>query len=152
MEFLPNEAGCPTFVNADEIAAGVAPLRPASAGFRAGRLTIDAIHRHAARREDFAFETTLSGRGYARSIPVWREWGYCVTLFFLRLPAPEMAIDRVRRRVSEGGHDVPDEAVRRRFRAGWRNFNDVYRDLVDRWAVYDNSRVDPVLIDEGRRR
>ena len=70
MEFLPNEAGCPTFVNADEIAAGVAPLRPASAGFRAGRLTIDAIRRHAARCESFAFETTLSGRGYARSIPV----------------------------------------------------------------------------------
>ena len=75
-----------------------------------------------------------------------------MTLFFLRLPTPEMAIDRVRRRVSEGGHDVPDEAVRRRFRAGWRNFNDVYRDLVDRWAVYDNSGVDPVLIREGRRR
>ena len=150
-EFLPHEAGCPTFVNADAIAAGMAPLRPAAAGLRAGRLTIEAIRGHAARRESFAFETTLSGRGYARRIPVWREWGYCVALFFLRLPTPETALERVRRRVSEGGHDVPEEAVRRRFRAGWRNFNDIYRDLADKWAVYDNSGMEPVLLEEGRR-
>ena len=152
MEFLPHEAGCPTFVNADAIAAGIAPLEPASAGFRAGRLMVEAIRRHAARRESFAFETTLSGRAWARAIPVWRRSGYCVALFFLRLPTPEMAIERVRQRVSEGGHDVPEETVRRRFRAGWRNFETVYRRLVDKWAVYDNSGVGPVPVDEGRRR
>lgn len=73
-------------------------------------------------------------------------------LFFLRLPAPEMAIARVRHRVSEGGHDVPEAAVRRRFHAGWRNFEHVYRNLVDEWTVYDNSGTVPVLIAKGDNR
>ena len=151
-EFLPNEADCPIFVNADSIAAGLSPFRPSSVAFRAGRLTIETIHGYADRSESFAFETTLSGRAHARSIPLWRERGYRVKLFFLRLPTPEMAIARVRHRVSEGGHDVPDAVVRRRFHAGWRNFEHIYRDLVDEWALYDNSEAAPVLLAEGESR
>lgn len=147
-EFLPNEADCPTFVNADSIAAGLSPFRPSSVVFRAGRLMLETIREYAAGGESFAFETTLSGRAHARWIPLWRERGYRVKLFFLGLPTPDMAVARVRQRVSEGGHDVPEDVVRRRFRAGWRNFERVYRDLVDEWAVYDNSGLAPAC--EGR--
>ena len=113
---------------------------------------IETIHGYAARSETFAFETTLSGRGHARLLPLWRGQGYRVKLFFLRLPTPDMAIARVRQRVLEGGHDVPETVVRRRFHAGWRNFERVYRDLVDEWAIYDNSGTVPVLLAEGRNR
>ncbi|TDJ67260.1 MAG: Zeta toxin family protein [Proteobacteria bacterium] len=147
-EFLPNEADCPNFVNADLIAAGLYPFRPDSAGIRAGRLMLDQIHDYARRGESFSFETTLSGRGYARMIPRWQEQGYQVKLFFLQLPTPEMAIARVKQRVLEGGHDVPEAVVRRRFHSGWRNFELIYRDLVDDWAVYDNSSSTPVLLCE----
>lgn len=150
-EFLPNEADCPSFVNADSIAAGLSPFRPSSVEYRASRLMIETIHGYAARGESFALETTLSGRGYIRWIPLWRERGYHVKLFFLQLPTPEMAVTRVRQRVSEGGHDVPEAAVRRRFHAGWSNFELIYRDLVDEWVLYDNSGSSPVLLAKGRK-
>ena len=148
-EFLPNEADCPFFVNADSIAAGLSPFRPSSVEFRASRLMIETIHRYAARGESFAFETTLSGRGYIRWIPIWQRRGYHVKLVFLRLPTLETAVARVRQRVSEGGHDVPEAVIRRRFRAGWSNFELVYRDLVDEWVIYDSSGNSPVLLAEG---
>ncbi len=125
---------------------GLSPFRPSSVAFRAGRLVIETIHFHATRGESFAFETTLSGRGHARSIPLWRKRGYRVKLLFLRLPTPEMAISRVRQRVSEGRHGVPETVVRRRLRAGRRNFERVWRDLVDGWAIYDSSGIAPVLL------
>ena len=139
MEYLPNEANCPTFVNADLIAAGLSPFRPGRVALRAGRLMVEEIHHHAQSGRSFAFETTLSGRGFVRWIPQWQARGYRVKLLFLCLPTPEAAIQRVARRVAEGGHDVPEPVVRRRFDAGWRNFNQTYRHLVDDWAVYDNS-------------
>ena len=110
-EFLPNEARCPVFVNADLIAAGLSPFRPEQVALAAARVMLRRIHEHAARGESFAFETTLSGRGYAGSIPRWQRRGYRITLFFLRLPTPETAIARVRQRVLEGGHDVPDAVI-----------------------------------------
>ena len=150
-EFLPHEARCPVFVNADLIAAGLSPFRPERVALAAARVMLRRIHEHAARGESFAFETTLSGRAYAASIPRWQRRGYRVTLFFLRLPTPETAIARVRQRVLEGGHDVPDAVIRRRFHAGWRNWERTYRDLVDEWAVYDNSARTPVLVAEKGR-
>ena len=148
-EFLPHEANCPIFINADLIAAGLSPFQPDGVALQAARIMLGRIHEHVARGESFAFETTLSGRGYATLIPRWRRHGYRVTLFFLRLPAPEVAIARVRQRVLEGGHDVPEEIVRRRFGAGWRNWERLYKSLVDDWAVYDNSGHTPVLLAEG---
>ena len=148
-EFLPNEAQCPIFVNADLIAAGLSPFQTDLVGFRAGRLMLRQIREHARRGESFAFETTLSGFVYARWIPRWRTQGYRVKLFFLRLPTPEAAIARVAQRVSEGGHDVPESVIRRRFHTGSRNFEDVYRGLVDEWAEYDNSGDVPQLLAEG---
>ena len=150
-EFLPNEANCPFFINTDLIAAGLNPFRPDRVGAQAGRLVLNQIRENALRGESFAFETTLSGRGYARHIPRWREQGYRVKLFFLQLPTPEMAIARVAQRVLEGGHDVPGVVIRRRFDAGRRNFEKIYRDLVDGWALYDNSGEVPKLLEEQMR-
>ena len=101
------------------------------------------------KRESFAFETTLSGHGYARMIPSWRADGYRVRLVFLSLPDSEMAISRVKMRVAQGGHNVSSTVVRRRFDAGLRNFEDVYKHLVDKWEWYDNSGNTPQLISEA---
>ena len=89
------------------------------------------------RGENFAFETTLSGRGYARMIPRWQEQGYWVTLVYLRVSSPEVVIGRVRQRVQEGGHDVPEDVIRRRFYASQRNFQHIYRGLVNETIIYD---------------
>ncbi len=150
-EYLPNEADCPTFVNADLIASGLSPFRPSSVAIRAGRLMIEMLRGFAAKGESFAFETTLSGRSHARLIPLWRKQGYHVILYYLRLPTPETAVARVWQRVSEGGHDVPEEIIRRRFEAGWHNFERIYREMVDEWAVYDNSGSVPIRLTEGRK-
>lgn len=152
MEFLPKEMDCLNFLNADLIAAGLSPFKSASVAFQAGRLMIATMQEYASKGESFAFETTLSGRGYSRSIPMWREDGYYVKLFYLRLKSVTLAMDRVRSRVSEGGHDVPEHIIRRRYHAGWRNFKEIYRDLVDAWLVYDNSGSVPVVISEGAKR
>ena len=150
-EFLPNEAGCPQFVNADLIAAGLSPFAPDVAAVKAARIMLESIAELERRGESFAFETTLSGLVYARRIRRWREAGYHVTLIFLSLPNPQMAIDRVAERVRQGGHHVPDDVVRRRFAAGMRNFEQVYRDAVDAWAVYDNAGDEPVLTNWGEK-
>lgn len=148
-EFLPNEAATPAFVNADLIAAGLSPFNPDAAAIEAGRLMLAQIAAHVRKHESFAFETTLSGKGYARQIPRWREAGYQVSLWFLSLPAADFAVARVAQRVSEGGHNVPEDVIRRRFDAGQANFHNLYRPLVNRWALYDNSGAAPVLLDEG---
>lgn len=148
-EFLPNEAHCPDFVNADLIAAGLSPFRPEVAAIRAGRIMLKEIAAHVARHESFAFETTLAGHGYARMIPGWRAAGWHVKLLFLSLPSPEMAIMRVAGRVAQGGHAVPEEVIRRRFATGWRNFREIYVHLVDSWMLYDNSGDQPVIMESG---
>ena len=146
-EFLPQEAGCPVFVNADLIAAGLSPFAPERAAIQAGRLMLDAIAQHVVRRESFAFETTLSGRAYARQIPQWRQLGYHVELFFLSLPSADVAVQRVAERVRQGGHDIPETTIRRRFVSGRRLFSDVYQPLVDKWVLYDNAGDEPVMMD-----
>lgn len=146
-EFLPLEADCLLFVNADLIAAGLSPLAPERAAIQAGKLMLRSIAEHARRRESFAFETTLSGLGYARQIPIWRQSGYRVELFFLSLPDPEAGVARVRQRVAQGGHDIPEPVIRRRFASGRRLFDSVYKPLVDEWALYDSAGDEPVLLD-----
>jgi len=150
-EFLPQEADCPTFVNADLIADGLSPFDPVRVAVRSGRIMLQLIREHAERGETFAFETTLAGRNYARSIVRWRAAGYRVTLIFLSLPSPEMALSRVAERVRQGGHGVPDEVVRRRFLAGRENFETLYKPLVDEWLHYDNAGTEPILLETGKR-
>jgi predicted ABC-type ATPase len=145
-EFLPREADCPDFINVDLIAAGLSPFEPDRAALRAGRLMLQEIHRRVQAGESFAFETTLSGRNYARAIPRWREAGYYVKLIFLSLPTADLAVARVAARAAQGGHSVPEEVVRRRFDVGLWNLQHLYRQLVDTWALYDNSEPTPRLI------
>ncbi len=149
LEYLPNEADCPVFVNADLIAAGLSPFRPVAAAVRAGRLMLEEINNHARVGRSFAFETTLSGRGYVRMIHRWRMDGYRVKLIFLSLVTPEEAMGRVNLRVGQGGHDIPRDVIRRRFASGWKNFQNVYRQAVDCWQWFDNSGHTPSLVDEG---
>ncbi|HEX3109708.1 MAG TPA: zeta toxin family protein [Thermoanaerobaculia bacterium] len=149
-EFLPSEAGLPVFVNADLIAAGFSPFNPEVAAMRAGRLMLQEIDAHAAAGRSFAFETTLAGVSYVRRIDRWRKGGYTVELIFLSLPSPEEAIRRVAARVAQGGHGVADDVIRRRFASGMRHFLEIYRRRVDYWMWFDNSGIEPVLIDEGK--
>lgn len=151
IEYLPKEAGCPIFVNADLIAAGISPFRPELAAFHAGRLMIEEIERHVSIWESFAFETTLSGKTYARMISQWRRKGYKIKLVFLYLPDVTTAIERVKNRVRQGGHNVPEQTIRRRYEKGWHNFQHLYKQLVDAWVLYDNSGEKPRLIDEGEK-
>jgi predicted ABC-type ATPase len=148
-EFLPNEAGCPNFINADLIAAGLSPFRPETVALRAGRLMLQAIDENVRTGRSFSFETTLSSARYGRLIPHWRELGYRIELIFLSLPDVRVAIERVRSRVRRGGHDVPVEVIRRRFDRGMKQFVQKYKKLVDRWALFDNSGDKPRLIEKS---
>ena len=148
-EFLPQEADCPDFINVDLIAAGLSPFAPEAAALRAAKLMLAEMRRRVRGGESFAFETTLSGRNYARLIPRWQAAGYHVKLILLGLPSADLAVARVASRAAQGGHDVPEDVVRRRFESGSRNFQSVYRPLVDSWMLYDNSGRTPVLIGGG---
>lgn len=148
-EFLPREAECPEFVNADLIAAGLSPFSPESVAITAGRIMLNRINQLVANGSDFAFETTLATKGYRRLIPQWQSAGYHVVLYFLKLPNPELAIRRVARRVKYGGHDIPAITIRRRFHRGWKNLQQDYLGLVDEWSIYDAARNPAHLIDQG---
>ena len=147
--FLPAEAQCPRFINADLIAAGLAPFSPASVAIKAGRLLLREVEECLDRGDSFALETTLSGLGYLRHIRQWRQMGYHLSMFFLALPSPEMAVARVAERVKQGGHDIPNSVIRRRFAAGRQNSDAHYRYCVDAWALYDNAGVMPVMLEWG---
>ena len=227
-ECLARGADRPDFVNADLIARGLSPLRPAPAAGEAGRLMLQEIHGRARGGRSFAFETTLAGRAALRWIPRWRNAGRQVRLFHLnrlwrrslvrrlagwptrreappgrgaervlpprergrngsrrrfgppscgeprirpddgvphlfedgfpcgalypqavKLASVELAAARVRRRVRQGGHDVPESVIRRRLARGWENFRELYRPIVDPWALYDDSGGEPVLVGRG---
>lgn len=148
-EFLPNEAHCPTFINADLIAAGLSPFEPEAVAIRAGRMMLEEIENCVQARKSFAFETTLSGRTYLHKIHEWREMGYHVKLIFLSLPSADVAVTRVAGRVNQGGHNVPENVVRRRFAQGLHYFNNLYKVSVDSWILYNNSGNVPVLLEWG---
>lgn len=148
-EYLPNEAGCPTFINADLIAYGFSPFQPEAAAIRAGKFMLNEIDSCVRHKKNFAFETTLSAKIYSRKISDWRKYGYRVKLIYLSLPDVEMALARVAVRVAQGGHHVPEDVVRRRYHEGWNNFQTLYKPIVDVWTHYDNSDQRPVLIDQG---
>ncbi len=146
-EFLPKEAGVIQFVNADLIAAGLSPFDPQSANVAAGRAMLNRLSQLAAEGKDFAVETTLSGRWLANQIPVWRSRGYSVRLYYLRLPSIEVSLERIHQRVKNGGHDVPEDIVRRRFGRSLYLLESRYKDLVDDWSVWDNRGERPTLVD-----
>ena len=145
LEFLP-AAGCKRFINADLIAAGIAPLAPETMQFSAGRLFIDELRQHINNRKSFGFETTLSGRAYLRLIRQLQESGWQVKLYYLWLPSVEFSILRVEERVRHGGHSIPEDDIRRRYPKSIRNLIDLYRHSVDQTICLDNSGRESVTI------
>ncbi|MDA0835225.1 MAG: Zeta toxin family protein [Planctomycetota bacterium] len=144
--FLPDFVDCREFLNADLIAAGLSPFAPGTQNVRAGRLLLDRIRELTVEKRNFSFETTLSGRTYVKLLNGVKAQGYRVVLFFLCLPSVEMAISRVASRVRQGGHDIPEVDIRRRFDAGLRNLLHLYRPLADSLWVYDASFLPPSII------
>lgn len=150
-EFLLSEAACPIFINADLIAEGLSPLQPQAGIPKAMRLMAEQLHESVAARQDFAIESTLAGRTYVSLIREWHAVGYRVKIIYLWLDCVDLAIERVRLRVASGGHDVPEDVIRRRFDRGWANFNGLYRPVADAWQVYNCSGPAPELLEEGER-
>jgi len=148
-EFLPKEGELVQFVNADLIAQGLSPFAPADELIRAGRLMLERMDQLASQGRSFAFESTLAGKAYAPRLQRWKAQGYHLTVIYIRLNSPEAAVQRVRERMAHGGHGVEPDIVRRRFHQGWRNFQEVYKQLADEWAVYDNSGAYPVLLERS---
>jgi predicted ABC-type ATPase len=147
--YLSDEVAIVHFINADLIAAGLSPLVPARAALRAGRFVLAEIERLAKERENFAFESTLSGRGYAAKLKRLKRRGYRIEIVFLRVASPRLALRRIAARVRQGGHDVPKADVLRRFDRGWKNFIDIYQPLADTWVVYENSGKIAVPVERG---
>ena len=136
------------FVNADLIAQGLSSLNPTSVSFAAGRLTLARIKELIISGKTLAFETTLASRSFVPLLANAKKGGYSVTLVYLWLSSPLLAIARVKKRARYGGHSIPEEVIRRRYDKGLRNLFQLYLPLADEWQVYDNSSADPVIIAE----
>jgi predicted ABC-type ATPase len=136
---LPQSLRILEFVNADEIARGLSPFNPEASAIEAGRLMLKRMHEFVRSSQSFAFETTCAGRGHTRMLRMCRAAGYRVTLLFLWLPSPEVAVARVARRVREGGHNIPPDVIERRYWAGIRNMRNLYLPLAHVALIVDNS-------------
>jgi predicted ABC-type ATPase len=146
---LPEMLNCDEFINADEIARGLSPLNPDKAAIEAGRVMLSRIDRLITNQLDFAFETTLSTKSYTNTIKKARLMGYQVTLIFFWLDSPDLAIERVKIRVIEGGHDIPKPVILRRYYAGLKNLFYLYIPICDYWMIFNNSASPSELIAEG---
>lgn len=145
-KFLPKYAKCPYFINADLIAQGLSPFSPQISAMKAGRLVLEQIKDFVKKNFDFAFETTLAGKSYINILKELRRKGYNLHLFFLWIPTIELALSRIKDRTSEGGHNVPEQDVRRRFYRSTYNFFRYYKPLLDSWMLFNNSSPIPKLI------
>ncbi len=148
-EFLPFEAKCINFINADLIAAGLAPFQPERAAIKAGKIMLRQINECIRKGESFAFETTLSGRTYLDKINEIKSKGYKIIIYYLKLAAVELAIERIKLRVAQGGHNIPEKDIRRRFERSWANFNTLYKPLADSWIIFDTSGPQPKIINQS---
>jgi predicted ABC-type ATPase len=140
------------FVNADVIAQGLSAFRPEGVAFQAGRVMLGRIKDIAVRRMNFAFETTMASRSFEPWLQELVQSGYCLRVVFLWLPSADLAVARVAVRVRLGGHDVPEETIRRRYRSGLTNFFRRYQPLTTTWRMYDHSQSRSRLIAAGRRK
>ena len=153
-KFLPQYVRCLEFVNADLIAGGLSPFAPEKAAIHAGRLMLEEVHTLANRGKDFGFETTLSGKAYVRFLHDLKNRGYRIHLFFLWISSIQLALQRIKTRVRNGGHDVPEGIVRRRFGRSLGNFFNYYQPLAESWTIFDNSGETPKMIafeESGKR-
>ena len=147
---LPEILDCKEFVNADEIAKGISPFQPEKVAFEAGRIMLNRIDELFAKQQNFAFETTLATKSYKQKIIDAQKKGYHVTLVFFWLNKVELAIERVKTRVSEGGHNINEDVIVRRYSNGIKNLFEIYVPIVDKVLVYDNSDGKHLIIAEKR--
>jgi len=145
---LPDVLHCPNFVNADEIARGLSPFAPELVSFQAGRIMLQRIEELLSQRVDFAIETTLATRSYVQLVRRAQALEYKVHLIFFFLENEEQAIKRVAQRVSNGGHNIPETDIRRRFKRGIYNLINLYMPICDSVLVYDNAHGDAILVVE----
>ncbi|MCC7421386.1 MAG: zeta toxin family protein [Planctomycetaceae bacterium] len=152
-QVLRNALHVEEFVNADAIAAGLSEYHPERVAITAGRMMLDRLDELAESKASFAFETTLSTRSFAPKIESWKAAGYSFQLVFVWVPSPDVSVKRIEYRVSLGGHNVPEETVRRRYDRSLRNLFELYLPLADQWEILDNSRPGekPRAIAEGGR-
>jgi predicted ABC-type ATPase len=145
---LPEILNCKEFVNADEIAKGLSPFQPEKVSIEAGRIMLERINDLLNSQDNFAFETTLATKSYRSKIFLAREKGYNVTLLFFWLRNADLAIERVRIRVIEGGHHIEPEVIRRRYKNGIKNLFEIYLPIADEIMIFDNSEGKHDLIAE----
>jgi len=145
---LPDILDCKEYVNADEIARGISPFQPEKVAFESGRIMLERIEELLDHGENFAFETTLATRSFKNLILRAQKKSYKVTLIYFWLESVELAKLRVQNRVQEGGHDIPEDIIERRYYRGIRNFFEIYSCICDLILIYDNSKSDPELIYE----
>lgn len=147
---LPELLHIKEFVNADEIARGLSPFQPESVSIEAGKIMLNRINELIKQNQDFAFETTLASRSFVQLCKSAQQKGYQVCLTFFWLDSIELAIERVKQRVLDGGHNIPTETIIRRYGAGLKNFFTLYKNIVNYWLFIDNSKTVQELIAEGK--
>ena len=145
---LPEILNCKEFVNADEIAKGLSPFQPEKVSFESGRIMLRRINELLEQGENFAFETTLATKSYKSKIAEAKDNGYNVTLLFFWLRNVDLAIERVKTRVEEGGHNIETSVIKRRYFNGINNLFDIYLPIVDEAMIFDNSEGKHRLIAE----
>ncbi|MFV5695105.1 zeta toxin family protein [Flavobacterium sp. LB3P122] len=145
---LPEILNCKEFVNADEIAKGLSPFQPEKVSFEAGRIMLKRINELLETNQTFAFETTLATKSYKSKIAEAKKQKYNVTLLFFWLETVDLAIERVKTRVIEGGHNIETEVIKRRYINGIKNLFEIYLEIADEVLIFDNSFGVPELIAE----
>ncbi|MBQ4277359.1 MAG: zeta toxin family protein [Bacteroidaceae bacterium] len=136
---LPEILECKEFVNADEIARGLSPFNPEGVAIEAGRLMLQRIDDLMKQGVTFSIETTLATKSYVKLVERAHTEGYQIHILFFWLQTPELAIQRVAERVRKGGHNIPEDVIRRRYVAGIKNLFELFMQKVDYWFIYDNS-------------
>jgi len=145
---LPDILNCREYVNADEIARGISPFQPEKVAIESGRIMLNRIDELLDLGEDFAFETTLATRSFVNTIERAKSKGYSITLIFFWIESTELAIKRVQTRVKEGGHNIPNDTIVRRYYGGLKNLFSLYQNICDLIMIYDNSKSNPELVFE----
>ncbi len=148
---LPEMLDCSEFVNSDEFAKGLSPFNPEKASIQASRYMLMKIRYLLKKQRDFAVETTLATRTLLKTAKLAQNAGYTVTLLYFWLKTPELAIERVKARVETGGHNIPEETIRRRYHVGIDYFFHYYAPICERWILADNSQIPFRVIAEGSK-
>lgn len=149
---LPEMLNCREFVNSDEFAKSLSPFDPSAASVSASRFMLMKINYLLERNEDFCVETTLATRSLMGIINEAKEKGYEITLLYFWISSPTIAIERVRARVATGGHNIPDDVVKRRYVMGLNYFFETYSPVCDRWVLADNTTSPFTIVAEGTRK